>query len=99
VPATAVIELLMIGGKTPETSWAVNKRQDNKLENCCIWLVIYLNCKMLCPYRPYSLSEHVRIYKERTHDLPNPCSCLIAIHNYFYFTLLCTVNSSKVVRR
>jgi hypothetical protein len=21
----------------------VNKRQDNKLENCCIWFVIYLN--------------------------------------------------------
>ena len=41
--ATAVIELLMMGGKTPETCWAVNKRQDNKLENCCIWLVIYLN--------------------------------------------------------
>jgi len=40
--ATAVIELLMIGG-TPETCWAVNKYQDNKLENCCIWLVIYLN--------------------------------------------------------
>jgi hypothetical protein len=33
--ATAVIELLMMGGKTPETCWAVNKRQDNKLEN---WL-------------------------------------------------------------
>ena len=47
--ATAVIELLMMGGKTPETCCAVNKRQDNKLENCCIWLVIYLNCtiKML----------------------------------------------------
>jgi hypothetical protein len=42
--ATAVIELLMMGGKTPGTYWAVNKRQDNKLENCCIWLVIYLNC-------------------------------------------------------
>ena len=42
--ATAVIKLLMMGGKTPETCWAVNKRQDNKLENCCIWLVIYLNC-------------------------------------------------------
>jgi len=42
--ATAVIELLMMGEKTPETCWAVNKRQDNKLENCCIWLVIYLNC-------------------------------------------------------
>jgi hypothetical protein len=42
--ATAVIGLLMMGGTTPETCWAVNKRQDNKLENCCIWLVIYLNC-------------------------------------------------------
>jgi hypothetical protein len=30
--ATAVIELLMMGGKTSETCWAVNKRQDNKLE-------------------------------------------------------------------
>jgi hypothetical protein len=30
-------------GRTPETCWAVNKRQDNKQENCCIWLVIYLN--------------------------------------------------------
>jgi hypothetical protein len=35
-PATAVIELLMMGGKTPETCCAVNKRQDNKLKNCCI---------------------------------------------------------------
>jgi hypothetical protein len=41
--ATAVIELLMMGGKTPETCWSVNKRQDKKLENCYIWLVIYLN--------------------------------------------------------
>jgi protein-S-isoprenylcysteine O-methyltransferase Ste14 len=41
--AIAVIELLMMGGKTPETCWAVNKRQDNKLKNVCIWLVIYLN--------------------------------------------------------
>jgi hypothetical protein len=41
--ATAVIELLMMGGKTPETCWAVNKRQDDKLKNCCIRLVIYLN--------------------------------------------------------
>jgi hypothetical protein len=40
--AAAVIELLMMGGRTPETCWAVNKRQDNKLENRCIWLVIYL---------------------------------------------------------
>jgi len=30
--ATALIELLMMGGKMPETCWAVNKRQDNKLK-------------------------------------------------------------------
>ena len=30
--ATAVIKLLMMGGRTPETCWAVNKRQDNKLK-------------------------------------------------------------------
>jgi len=41
--ATAVIELLMMAGKTPETCWTVNKRQDIKLKNCCIRLVIYLN--------------------------------------------------------
>ena len=46
--ATAVIELLMIGGKKPETWWAVNKRQDKKkLKNCCICLVIYLNCTVM----------------------------------------------------
>jgi len=45
--ATEVIELLMMGGKTPETCGAVNKRQDNKLKNCCIRLVIYLNCMMM----------------------------------------------------
>jgi hypothetical protein len=38
---TAVTELL--GEKTPETCSAANKRQDNKLKNCCIRLVIYLN--------------------------------------------------------
>jgi hypothetical protein len=45
--ATAVIELLMMGGKTPKTWWAVNKRQDNKLKNCCIRLAIYLNFTMM----------------------------------------------------
>jgi hypothetical protein len=51
--ATGVIELL--GRKTPETCWAVNKRQDNKLENCCIWLVIYLSITlyMLIWYKRY----------------------------------------------
>jgi len=40
-------KILMMGGKTPETCWAANKRQDNKLKNCCIRLVIYLNCTMM----------------------------------------------------
>ena len=44
---TVVIELMMMGGKKPETCWAVNKRQDNKLENYCIMLVIYLNCTLM----------------------------------------------------
>jgi hypothetical protein len=38
----------VMGGKTTETCWAVNKRQDNKLKNCCIRLVIYLNCRLPC---------------------------------------------------
>jgi len=45
--ATAVIELLMMGGRTPKTCRAVNKRQDHKLENCYIRLVIYLNCTVM----------------------------------------------------
>jgi len=45
--ATAIIELLIMGGKTPETCWAVNRLQDNKLKNCCIRLVIYLICTMM----------------------------------------------------
>jgi hypothetical protein len=45
--ATAVNELLIMGGKTHETCWVVNKRQDNKLETCCIWLVIYFNCTVM----------------------------------------------------
>jgi hypothetical protein len=37
--ATAVVELLMMGVKTPETCSAVNKRQVINWRNCCIWLV------------------------------------------------------------
>ena len=40
--ATAVIELLMMGGKTPKTCWAVNKRQDNKLKSVTLgwWFIL-----------------------------------------------------------
>jgi hypothetical protein len=37
--ATAVVELLMMGVRTPKTCSAVHKRQVIKLRNCCIWLV------------------------------------------------------------
>jgi hypothetical protein len=33
--------------KQPETCWAVNRRQDDKLKNFCIMLMIYLNCTMM----------------------------------------------------
>jgi hypothetical protein len=47
--ATAVIKFLMMGGKMPKTCWAVNERQDNKLENCCIYLnnIIDINKSIL----------------------------------------------------
>jgi len=49
--AAAVIELLMTGRKMPETCLGVNKRQDNTLENCCIWLVIYFNFRSSLDFR------------------------------------------------
>ena len=64
--ATAFIELLMMGGKAPETCWAVNKCQDNKLENCCIWLVIYLNCTMM-----HGLTNLKRYYLLRNFNCNN----------------------------
>ena len=59
--ATAVIELLMMGGEEPETCWTVNKRQDNKLKNCCIWLVIYLNCTMMHGLTNLQVKERVEL--------------------------------------
>jgi hypothetical protein len=37
--ATAVVELLMMGVRTPEKCCAVTKRQVINLRNCYIWLV------------------------------------------------------------
>jgi hypothetical protein len=72
--ATAVIELLKMGGKTPETCWAVNKRQDNKLENCCILLVIYLNYTMMHGFTNLKVTlliwtlDMMPLYKERINN-------------------------------
>jgi hypothetical protein len=52
----------MMGGETPETCWAVNKRHDNKLENCCVWLVIYLICNF---YSTSQWLDNLRV------DVPN----------------------------
>ena len=62
--ATAVVELLMMGGETAETCWAVNKRQDNKLKICCIRLVIYwIKCKNPVP----KFNQHsVGLYRSLT---------------------------------
>jgi hypothetical protein len=45
--APAVIVLLMMGGRTTEKFWAVNKRQDNKLKIVAsgwwfIWIILWL---------------------------------------------------------
>jgi hypothetical protein len=56
--ATAVTEFLMMGGKTPETCWAVNKRQDNILKHCYIWLFTYLNCTMMHGLKTLNCSCH-----------------------------------------
>jgi len=40
---TAVVELLMMGVRTPETCWGVSKHQVKYWGNCCIRLVIHLN--------------------------------------------------------
>jgi hypothetical protein len=46
---TAVIELLMMGGTTPELCWAVNKLQDNKLKNFVFdwWFIWIKNIKFI----------------------------------------------------
>jgi hypothetical protein len=45
--ATAVVKLLMMGIRMPETCWAVFKRQVINLRNCCIWLVDSFECMMM----------------------------------------------------
>jgi len=37
--AATAVELLRMGVRTPETCWAVNKRQVINWRDCCIWLV------------------------------------------------------------
>ena len=50
--ATAIVEFLMMGVRTPKTCWIVNKRQVINWRNCCIWFVnlfesFNVNCLLL----------------------------------------------------
>ena len=78
--ANAVIELLMMGGKTPETCWAVNKRQDNKLENCFIWLVIYLNCTMMQGLTNLKNQTYCWLFNVPPLPVLHYCKCTVLQH-------------------
>jgi hypothetical protein len=43
----AVLLVVVMGVRTPETCWAVNKRQVKYWKICCVWLVIYLKCMLM----------------------------------------------------
>jgi len=43
--------------RTPKTCWAVNKCQLKYWRNCCIWLVIYLNCMMMHKLANFKLDK------------------------------------------
>jgi hypothetical protein len=71
-----------MGGKTPETCWAVNKRQDNKLENCFNWLVIYLNFMFVLgtrKHKAYSV-RNLRLFERFIWDVR-----LFEFFCYFFF--------------
>jgi hypothetical protein len=59
--ATALIELLMIGVRTSETCWAVNKCQVINWRNCWILLVIYLICMMMHELTNFKACIEMRI--------------------------------------
>jgi hypothetical protein len=78
-----------MGGKTPETCWAVNKRQDNKLENCCIWLVIYLNCTMM--HGLTNLKFYCTAIPVLFNTVPARVEAFIASYNELLYSLLMEV--------
>jgi len=67
--ATAVIELLMMGGKTTETCWAVNKRQDNKLKIVaslwwCSWTINVEECGPCPVFASFTLAFALQLRKK-----------------------------------
>jgi hypothetical protein len=69
----------LTGPTTNTACWTVNERQDNKLENCCIWLVNYLNCMMMhgltnlkkmFPLSLHNFNQHWNVLKNFTKICP-----------------------------
>ena len=65
--ATAVIELLMMGMRMPETSWAVFKRQVINPRNWCIWLVGSFE---------FELINQSRLLRNKHHEKQNWQECI-----------------------
>jgi hypothetical protein len=59
----AVVELLMMGMRTPETCWAVFKWQVINLRNCFIWLVDSFECMMMHGLANPKLTERCYLWK------------------------------------
>jgi hypothetical protein len=58
--ATPVVELLMMGVRTPKTCWAVFKQQVVNLRNWCIWLVDSVESMMMHrPANPKFIDQHI----------------------------------------
>ena len=89
--ATAVVEHLMMGVRTPETCWAVHKRRVINLRNCCIWLVDLFEFEigLLLIFRKLSRDNVLNCVQEESgclssnyklHKTENVCNSLMPFH-------------------
>jgi len=85
-----------MGGRTPETCWAVNKSQDNKLENCCMWLVIYLNWNKII-YLKFVLKLFVQVSFWKCQEICVNTSSIDCDFKRTYLTS-CNIRASKTER-
>ena len=76
--ATAVIQLLMMGGKTPETCWAVNKRQENKLKKLLhqVGDLFELNGKLRCQKVKYGEGRENFMFRVTKPDVTLYFGCM-----------------------
>jgi len=74
----------MMGVRTPETCWAVNKRQVLNWWDCCIWLVTLFELNI--PYRIFDTNEiSIWPYLDNSNLSIAPCYVLNfwQVHVYF----------------